>query len=77
MCEFQVMPRGGPQTEKLCFNFIPSYVRWATFAGEDFTDRQCIKRKAADELGTIRRLHLENGWQFSLLSWKSTIAGDD
>jgi DNA adenine methylase len=45
-CEFQVMTRGGVRTEKLWFNFVPSHVHWATFAGEDFTDRQRIKRKA-------------------------------
>lgn len=45
--EFQVMSRGGPRTEKLWFNFEPSAVHWAKFAGKNFTDRQRIKRKAA------------------------------
>jgi DNA adenine methylase len=45
--EFQVMTRGGPRTEKLWFNFVPSAVHWVSYAGIDFTDRQRIKRKAA------------------------------
>jgi len=45
--QFQVMTRGGPRTEKLWYNFEPSAVHWASFAGVDFTDRQRIKRKAA------------------------------
>ena len=45
--EFQVMTHGGPRTEKLWFNFEPSAVHWATYAGAGFTDRQRIKRKAA------------------------------
>ena len=45
--EFQAMTRGGVRTEKLWCNFEPSAVHWATYAGEDFTDRQRIKRKAA------------------------------
>jgi DNA adenine methylase len=55
-CEFQVMTRGGPRTEKLWFNFTPSHVHWATFAGEDFTDRQRIKRKAARWAANYRAL---------------------
>jgi len=45
--EFQAMTRGGVRTEKLWFNFSPSAVHWASYAGNDFTDRQRIKRKAA------------------------------
>jgi DNA adenine methylase len=55
-CEFQVMTRGGPRTEKLWFNFTPSHVHWAAFAGEDFTDRQRIKRKAARWAANYRTL---------------------
>lgn len=40
------MTRGGVRTEKLWCNFQPSAVHWASYAGEDFTDRQRIKRKA-------------------------------
>ena len=55
-CEFQVMTRGGPRTEKLWFNFTPSHVHWASFAGQDFTDRQRIKRKAARWAANYRQL---------------------
>ncbi len=55
-CEFQVMTRGGPRTEKLWFNFTPSHVHWASFAGENFTDRQRIKRKAARWAANYREL---------------------
>jgi DNA adenine methylase len=46
--ELQVMNQGGIRTEKLWFNFTPDRVHWASFAGRDFTDRQRIKRKAAN-----------------------------
>lgn len=42
----QVMSRGGPRTEKLWFNYEFDHVYWATYAGRNFTHRQCIKRKA-------------------------------
>jgi len=45
--EFQTMTRGGVRTEKLWFNFTPSAVHHAQYAGRNFTDRQRIKRKAA------------------------------
>ena len=45
--EFQAMTRGGVRTEKLWFNFEPTAVHYATFAGHNFTERQRIKRKAA------------------------------
>ncbi len=44
--ELQVMNQGGVRTEKLWFNFRPSRVHWARYAGKNFTDRQRIKRKA-------------------------------
>lgn len=44
--EFQVMSRGGVRTEKLWLSFESNSAHWATFAGENFTDRQRIKRKA-------------------------------
>lgn len=45
--EFQCMTRGGVATEKLWFNFDPSLAtHWPSFAGQDYIDRQRIKRKA-------------------------------
>ncbi len=44
--EFQVMSRGGVRTEKLWLSFKGDSSHWATFAGNNFTDRQRIKRKA-------------------------------
>lgn len=46
--ELQVMNQGGVRTEKLWFNFTPDRVHWARYAGVNFTDRQRIKRKAAN-----------------------------
>jgi DNA adenine methylase len=46
--ELQVMNQAGVRTEKLWFNFTPDRVHWASFAGKNFTDRQRIKRKAAN-----------------------------
>lgn len=45
--QFQVMTRGGPRTEQLWRNFELQAAHWATFAGENFTRRQQVKRKAA------------------------------
>jgi hypothetical protein len=44
--ELQVMNQAGVRTEKLWFNFTPERLFWAGFAGNNFTDRQRIKRKA-------------------------------
>ncbi|MGR9109060.1 MAG: DNA methylase [Gammaproteobacteria bacterium] len=46
--ELQVMNQAGVRTEKLWFNFSPDRVHWASYAGKNFTDRQRIKRKAAN-----------------------------
>ncbi len=46
--ELQVMNQGVVRTEKLWFNFTPDRVHWASYAGKNFTDRQRIKRKAAN-----------------------------
>ena len=46
--ELQVMNQAGVRTEKLWFNYPPERVNWHTFAGKNFTDRQRIKRKAAN-----------------------------
>ena len=45
--EFQAMTRGGPRTECIWMNFPAGNVQWSRFAGQNFTDRQRIKRKAA------------------------------
>lgn len=46
--ELQVMNQGGVRTEKLWHNYRIDRVHWASFAGKNFTDRQRIKRKAAN-----------------------------
>jgi hypothetical protein len=46
--ELQVMNQAGVRTEKLWFNFTPDRVHWASYAGKNFTDRQRVKRKAAN-----------------------------
>jgi len=46
--ELQVMNQGGVRTERLWFNFTIERVHWASYAGKNFTDRQRIKRKAAN-----------------------------
>ena len=46
--ELQVMNQAGVRTEKLWFNFALDRVHWASYAGKNFTDRQRIKRKAAN-----------------------------
>ena len=42
------MNQGGVRTEKLWLNFSPDRMHWASYAGKNFTERQCIKRKAAN-----------------------------
>ena len=44
----QVMNQAGVVTEKLWCNFAPGRAHWHTHAGQNFTQRQCIKRKAAN-----------------------------
>ena len=46
--ELQVMNQAGVRTEKVWFNFTIDRVHWASYAGTNFTDRQRIKRKAAN-----------------------------
>ena len=46
--QLQVMNQGGVRTEKLWFNFTVDRVYWASYAGKNFTDRQRVKRKAAN-----------------------------
>jgi DNA adenine methylase len=45
---FQAMTRGGVRTEQLWLSFPEGAPHWHTFAGVDRTDRQRIKRKAAN-----------------------------
>ena len=44
----QVKNQAGVVTEKLWCNFAPGRAHWHTDAGQNFTQRQCIKRKAAN-----------------------------
>lgn len=44
--DFQAMTRGGVRTETIWLNYQPGDVHYHTFAGDNFTDRQRIKRKA-------------------------------
>lgn len=46
--QLQVMNQGGVRTEKIWFNFTVDRLHWAGFAGKNFTDRQRVKRKAAN-----------------------------
>ncbi len=46
--EMQVVTQGVVRTEVVWFNFAPDRVHWASCAGRNFTDRQRIKRKAAN-----------------------------
>ncbi|WP_151173466.1 DNA adenine methylase [Pseudoalteromonas ruthenica] len=43
---FQAMTRGGVRTETVWCNFMPGEIHYHTYAGENYTDRQRIKRKA-------------------------------
>ena len=44
--DFQAMTRGGIRTETIWLNYKPGDVHYHTYAGDNFTDRQRIKRKA-------------------------------
>ena len=44
--EFQVMTRGGVRTEKLWLSDNFDSMHWAVYAGDNFSERQRIKRKA-------------------------------
>ena len=46
--ELQVMNQAGVRTEKIWFNFTPDQVHWCRYTGKNFSDRQRIKRKAAN-----------------------------
>ncbi len=45
------MNQAGVVTEKVWFNFAPGHLHWHPYAGRNFTQRQCIKRKAASWAG--------------------------
>ena len=64
--EFQAMTRGGVRTEKLWRNFEIDTAHWATFAGDGFTRRQQIKRKAATWAKRYREL--EPGERLAILA---------
>ncbi|WP_241212016.1 DNA adenine methylase [Sphingomonas sp. ABOLF] len=64
--QFQVMTRGGPRTEQLWRNFALDAAHWATFAGDTFTRRQQIKRKAATWARRYR--DLEPGERLAVLA---------
>ena len=44
--DFQSMTRGGVRTETIWCSFVPSEIHYHKYAGENYTDRQRIKRKA-------------------------------
>ncbi len=44
----QVTTQGLVRTEVVWFNYAPDRMHWASHAGRNFTDRQRIKRKAAN-----------------------------
>lgn len=46
--EIQVMNQAGVRTEKVWFNFSIDRRHWATYAGKNYTDRQKIRRRAAN-----------------------------
>jgi DNA adenine methylase len=46
--EVQVMNHAGVRTEKIWYNFEIDRYHWATYAGKNYTDRQSIRRKAAN-----------------------------
>jgi len=64
--EWQAMTRGGVRTEKLWRNFELDAAHWATFAGNSFTRRQQIKRKAATWANRYRAL--EPGERLAVLA---------
>ncbi len=62
--ELLVMNQSGVRTEKLLFNFTPDRVHWASHAGKNSTDRQRIKRKAANWGKRYRRCPVRSAWQY-------------
>jgi len=64
--QFQAMTRAGPRTEMLWRNFELDAVHWSTFAGDTFTRRQQIKRKAATWARRYR--DLEPGERLAVLA---------
>ncbi len=72
--EFQVMSRGGVRTEKLWLSFAANSAHWATFAGNNFTDRQRIKRKAQRWAENYRTLPA--GERVAVLAALLAMSGD-
>jgi DNA adenine methylase len=64
--QFQAMTRGGVRTEKLWMNYPAESVHWHTYAGQNFSDRQRIKRKA--ERWAANFLDLPPGERLAVLS---------
>lgn len=64
--EFQAMTRGGVRTEKLWMNYPAETVHWHSYAGENFTERQRIKRKAQRWASNFR--HLPHSERLAVLS---------
>lgn len=54
--DFQAMTRGGVRTETVWCNFEPSDIHYHAFAGENFTDRQRIQRKAARWANNFKKM---------------------
>ena len=53
---FQVMTHGQVRTEVVWFNFAPERMHWADHPGQNRTDRQRIKRKAARWAEAYRKM---------------------
>ncbi len=63
------------QTEVVWFNFAPDRVHWASCAGRTFTDRQRIKRKAAN---WVRRYEaLPAGERLAVLAAIMAVEAED
>ena len=59
----QVTTQAQVRTEVVWFNFAPDRVHWASYAGRNFTDRQRIKRKAANWGRRYERLERDRAVQ--------------
>ncbi|WP_293715986.1 DNA methylase [Thiolapillus sp.] len=73
--ELQVMNHAGVRTEKLWFNFTPDRVHWASCAGRNFTDRQRIKRRAANWGKNYRALPREE--RLAVLAAMMAVEAED
>ena len=73
--ELQVMNHAGVRTEKLWFNFTPDRVHWASCAGRNFTDRQRIRRRAANWGKNYRALPREE--RLAVLAAMMAVEAED